>query len=46
MSKIIETPAQLFGLQAKPVFTEDLDAAIQDTLAMLADIDRVYEQRR
>ena len=46
MTKNIETLARPIGLPEKPVLTEDLDAAIQDTLTMLADVDREYEQRR
>src|SRR5215211_7937951 len=46
MSKNVQMTAQPLALPDKPVLFEDLDCAIQDTLVMLADLDRSYEQRR
>jgi hypothetical protein len=46
MSKNIQTPAEPVTLPDTFVLTENLDAAIQDTLVMLANVDQAYEQRR
>ena len=46
MSKNVQITAQPLALPDKPVLFEDLEGAIQDTLALLADLDRSYEQRR
>lgn len=44
MSKNIETTARPISPDA-PVYPEDVEATIQETLAILAD-DRTYQQRR
>ena len=46
MSKNVQITAQPLTLPDKPVLFEDLEGAIQDTLAMLADLDHSYELRR
>lgn len=46
MSKNTQISASPVALPDRPVFPEDLEARIQDTLALLADVDRAYEQRR
>jgi hypothetical protein len=45
MSKILETTRRV-SFPEKPVHPEDVEAAIRDTLVILADIDRDYDQRR
>jgi len=46
MSKNVQITAQPLALPDKPVLFEDLEGAIQDTLALLADLDHSYELRR
>jgi hypothetical protein len=45
MSKIVETTRRV-SVPDSPVYPEDVEAAIQETLAILADVDRDYDQRR
>jgi hypothetical protein len=46
MSKNNQIVARDITLPASPVYSEDVEAAIQDTLALLAEVDRGYELRR
>ena len=46
MSKNVQTTARTATLRDKPVLTEDLEAAIQETLSALADVNRAFDERR
>jgi hypothetical protein len=46
MSKNKETTARAVTLAASPVYSEDIEAAIQETLGLLANVDQNYELRR
>jgi hypothetical protein len=46
MSKNIQATAERTNLPDTPVLPEDIETAIRDTLAMLAEVDRTYQQRR
>ena len=45
MSKVVQS-ARLIDVPFPRVYADDLEAAMEDTLAKLADIDRDYESRR
>jgi hypothetical protein len=46
MSKNVQITGQPLTPLDKPVLHEEIEAAIQNTLAMLADVDRRYDLRR
>jgi hypothetical protein len=46
MSKNNEDTVRLGSGPGSPVYPEDLETAIQETLTALAELDRTYEKRR
>jgi hypothetical protein len=46
MAKTVHAAFPTHQLSTAPVHCDDLEEALQNTLAMLADVDHAYEQRR
>jgi hypothetical protein len=43
---LVQRPSSAADFDVAPVYPEELAAAIQETLATLADVEYLYEQRR